>query len=77
MSLTPLQQLGGATWPKISVAELPGMAEAVDTGRFVDAGPPAPLAVQLSETGSDPDGACLAGQEASHSNQGLISCRMN
>jgi hypothetical protein len=38
MSLTPLQQLGGATWPKTSVAELPGMPEAVDTGRFVDTG---------------------------------------
>jgi hypothetical protein len=38
MSLTPLQQLGGATWPKARVAELPGMPEAVDTGRFVDTG---------------------------------------
>jgi hypothetical protein len=38
MSLAPLQQLGGATWPTTSVAELPGMPEAVDTGRFVDTG---------------------------------------
>jgi hypothetical protein len=38
MSLTPLQQLGGATWPKTSVAELPGMPETVGAGRFVDTG---------------------------------------
>jgi hypothetical protein len=36
--LYPFQQLGGASWPKSSVAELPGMPEAVDTGRFVDTG---------------------------------------
>ena len=29
ISLVPLQQLGGATWPKTSVAELTGIAEVV------------------------------------------------
>jgi hypothetical protein len=36
--LYPFQQLGGASWPKSSVAGLPGMAAVVGAGRFVDTG---------------------------------------
>ena len=36
--IASLQEVGGLTWPKSSVAGLPGMAAVVGAGRFVDTG---------------------------------------
>ena len=74
--LTPLQQLGGATWPKTSVAELPGMPEVVGAGRFVDTGHQhRSLYSFLKQAQTQMVPALLARRQ--RSNQLLISCRMN